>query len=181
MWRLSKGTSMVIARNLEGLTALVTGATSGIGKAVAQELGRQGGDVIVHGRDAARGELVVDAITGEGGKARFVAADLGEPYGLQQLIGRVDAVDILVNNAGIAAPRGPTADLQIATFDQLVATNVRAPYFLVAAFAPKMVVRGRGSIVNISSVAGDFPLPGRPAFGSHHPPPALLPPPLPRR
>jgi NAD(P)-dependent dehydrogenase (short-subunit alcohol dehydrogenase family) len=156
---------MVVSRNLEGLTALVTGATSGIGKAVAQELGRQGAEVIVHGRDTARGELVVDAITGQGGKARFFAADLGDPHGLQQLIGRIDAVDILVNNAGIA-PLGPTADLQIAAFDQLVATNVRAPYFLVAAFAPKMVARGRGAIVNISSVAGDIPLPGSAAYGA---------------
>jgi NAD(P)-dependent dehydrogenase (short-subunit alcohol dehydrogenase family) len=156
---------MVASRNLEGLTALVTGATSGIGKAVALELGRQGAEVIVHGRDPARGELVVDAITGEGGKARFVAADLGDPYELRQLIGRVDAVDILVNNAGIA-PLGPTADLQLATFDQLVATNVRAPYFLVAAFAPKMVARGRGAIVNISSVAGDIPVPGSAAYGA---------------
>ena len=156
---------MLVTRNLEGLTALVTGATSGIGKAVAQELGRQGADVIVHGRDAARGELVVDAITDEGSKAQFVAADLGDPYELQKLIGRIDFVDILVNNAAIA-PLGPTADLHMATFDQLFATNVRAPYFLVAALAPKMVARAHGSIVNISSVVGDVPVPGGAAYGA---------------
>ncbi len=156
---------MLVTRNLEGLTALVTGATSGIGKAVARELSRQGADVIVHGRDAARGELVVEAITGEGGKAQFVAADLGDPYELQKLIGRVDAVDILVNNAGIARV-GPTADLDIASFDQLFGTNVRAPYFLVAVLAQKMVARRQGSIVNISSVAGDIPMPGGAAYGA---------------
>ena len=66
-------------RDLDGLSALVTGATSGIGRAAAHELARHGAEVIVHGRDVARGGAVVDAITADGGKARFVAADLGDP------------------------------------------------------------------------------------------------------
>ena len=65
-------------RDLEGLSALVTGATSGIGKA-AEELGRHGAEIVVHGRDADRGSAAVDTITAEGGKARFVAADLTDP------------------------------------------------------------------------------------------------------
>ena len=68
-------------RDLDGMSALVTGATSGIGKAAAEELGRHGAEVIVHGRDSARGGAVADAITAEGGKARFVAADLAGPSG----------------------------------------------------------------------------------------------------
>jgi len=64
-------------QDLEGLSALVTGATSGIGKAAAEELGRHGAEIVVHGRDADRGSAVVDTITAEGGKARFVAADRG--------------------------------------------------------------------------------------------------------
>ena len=66
-------------RDLEGLSALVTGATSGIGKAAAEELGRHGAEIVVHGRDADRGSAAVDTITAEGGKARFVAADLTDP------------------------------------------------------------------------------------------------------
>src|ERR1700726_5229583 len=73
-------------RDLEGLSALVTGATSGIGKAAAQKLGRHGAEVVVHGRDADRGSAVVDTITAAGGKARFVAADLSDPVQVDHLV-----------------------------------------------------------------------------------------------
>ena len=131
-------------RDLEGLSALVTGATSGIGQAAAEELGRRGAEVIVHGRDSARGAAVADNITGEGGKARFIAADLSDPARLDDLAEQAGAVDILVNNAGISLPAGPTAGVDVATFDRIFAANVRAPYFLVAALAPKMAARGSG-------------------------------------
>lgn len=87
-------------RDLEGLTALVTGATSGIGKAAAEQLAWQGADVIVHGRDATRGQAVVDAISAEGGKARFVAANLTDPAEVDALAEQAGEVDVLVNNAG---------------------------------------------------------------------------------
>ena len=151
-------------RDLEGLSALVTGATSGIGKAAAEELARQGAEVIVHGRDAGRGEAVVDAIAAEG-KARFIAADLGHPAELDDLVQQVGAVDILVNNAGFSW-FGPTEELDVATFDRLFAANVRAPYFLVAALAPKMAARGSGSIVNVGSMAGQIGLAGGAAYGA---------------
>jgi NAD(P)-dependent dehydrogenase (short-subunit alcohol dehydrogenase family) len=89
-------------RDLEGLRALVTGATSGIGRAVAEELGHQGAEVIVHGRNAARGEAVADAITRGGAKTSFVAADLSDPASLGGLVERIGAVDVLVNNAGFS-------------------------------------------------------------------------------
>ena len=146
-------------RDLEGLSALVTGATSGIGKASAEEIGRQGAEVIVHGRDAGRGEPVVEAITAEGGKARFVAADLNDPAELEDVVQQVGAVDILVNNAGFSW-FGPTDELDVATLDGLFAANVRAPYFLVAALAPKMASRGSGSIVNVGSMVGQIGLAG---------------------
>jgi NAD(P)-dependent dehydrogenase (short-subunit alcohol dehydrogenase family) len=152
-------------RDLEGLTALVTGATSGIGKAVAEELGRHGAEVVVNGRDTVRGEAVVNAIIADGGKARLVAADLSNPVELDNLVEDVGAVDVLVNNAGFSW-FGPTAQLDVATFDRLFAANVRAPYFLVAALAPKMAARGSGSIINMSSMAGQVGLAGSAVYGA---------------
>jgi len=152
-------------RDLEGLGALVTGATSGIGRAAAEELGRHGAELVVHGRDAARGPAVVDTITAEGGKARFVAADLTDPVQVDQLVDQAGAVDVLVNNAGFSW-FGPTAELDVATFDRLFAANVRAPYFLVAVLAPKMAARGSGSIINIASMAGQIGLAGGAAYGA---------------
>jgi NAD(P)-dependent dehydrogenase (short-subunit alcohol dehydrogenase family) len=152
-------------RDLEGLSALVTGATSGIGRAAAEELGRRGAEIVVHGRDADRGSAVACTITAAGGKARFVAADLTDPAQLDQLADQAGAVDVLVNNAGFSW-FGPTADLDVATFDRLFAANVRAPYFLVAALAPKMAARGSGSIINIASMAGQIGLAGGAAYGA---------------
>jgi NAD(P)-dependent dehydrogenase (short-subunit alcohol dehydrogenase family) len=152
-------------RDLEGRSALVTGATSGIGKAAAQELARHGAEIVVHGRDAARGSAVVEAITAEGGKARFVAADLTEPAGPGELAEQAGPVDVLVNNAGFSW-FGPTADLDAATFDRLFAANVRSAYFLVAALAPQMAARGSGSIISLSSMAGQIGLAGSAAYGA---------------
>jgi NAD(P)-dependent dehydrogenase (short-subunit alcohol dehydrogenase family) len=152
-------------RDLEGVSALVTGASSGIGRAAAQELGRHGAEVVVHGRDAGRGSAVVDHITAAGGKARFVAADLSDPAQLDDLAAQAGGVDVLVNNAGVSW-FGPTPELDVVTFDRLFTTNVRAPYFLVAALAPMMAARGSGSIINIGSQAGEIGMPGGAAYGA---------------
>jgi NAD(P)-dependent dehydrogenase (short-subunit alcohol dehydrogenase family) len=160
-----KETMMHSQRDLEGMTALVTGASSGIGKAVAEALGRLGAEVIVHGRDVPRGESVADAVRAEGGKARFVAADLTNTVELDELVEQVGVVDILVNNAGFSR-FGPTAELDVETFDRLFAANVRAPYFLVAMLAPKMAARRSGSIINVASMAGQIGLAGSAAYGA---------------
>src|ERR1700733_11017584 len=86
-----EGHEMDEQRDLEGISALVTGATSGIGKAAAEELSRHGAEVIVHGRDPDRGGAVAGMITAEGGKARFVAADLGDPAQMGHLIEQAGA------------------------------------------------------------------------------------------
>ena len=129
-------------RNLEGQKALVTGATSGIGRAIALRLARDGAEVVVHGRDAERGQNVVDAISAEGGRARFIAADVGDADAVAHLAEEAGEVDILVNNAGFSW-FGPTPDLDAETFDALFASNVRSAYLLVAALAPKMAARGK--------------------------------------
>ena len=152
-------------KDLEGQLALVTGGSSGIGKAVAKQLAGQGADVIVHGRDADRGAAVVDAIAADGGRARFVGADLTRLEELESLAEQAGQVDVLVNNAGFAW-YGPTDQLDAVTFDQLFAANVRAPYFLVAALAPMMALRGSGSIINIGSRAGQIGRPGGAAYSA---------------
>ena len=151
--------------NLEGQRALVTGATSGIGRAVALQLARDGAEILVHGRDAARGAETVQEITDAGGKASFVAADLGDAADVQRLANDVGDVDILINNAGTSR-FGPTAEFDVSAFDKMFASNVRAPFFLVAAIAPGMAARGRGSIVSVSSMAGGVGLVGGAAYGA---------------
>jgi NAD(P)-dependent dehydrogenase (short-subunit alcohol dehydrogenase family) len=157
--------NMAEQQDLEGLTALVTGATSGIGRATAEELARHGADVVVHGRNAAHGTAVVNGIAAEGGSARFAAADLADPAGPGDLVQQAGQVDILVNNAGFAW-HGPTAEIDADTFDQLFAANVRAPYFLVGALAPKMAARGGGSIINLGSEVGQIGLPNTAAYSA---------------
>ena len=107
--------------------ALVTGATSGIGRAVALKLASDGFTVIVHGRDVERGAATVQAIEEAGGHARFVGADLGNSDEVGRLADDAGEVDVLVNNGGFSW-FGPTAELDIATFDSLFASNVRSAF-----------------------------------------------------
>src|SRR5438552_15466592 len=134
--------------DLDGLKALVTGATSGLGRAIAFQLARDGGGVAVHGRDAGRGVQSVEQIQLQGGRAHFVAADRADATSIARFAKEVGDIDILVNNAGFSV-WGPTETFEIASFDAMFAANVRAPFFLVSAFAPGMAARGTGSIINI--------------------------------
>ena len=152
-------------RDLEGKVALVTGATSGIGRAAAVQLAAQGATVVVHGRDVTRGVTVVAEIENAGGSARFVGADLSEPAEALRLAEEVGDVDILVNNAGFAW-FGPSAKLAVNTLDRLFAANVQAPYLLASVLAPKMGARGGGVIINVASRAGTVGQPDTAAYGA---------------
>jgi NAD(P)-dependent dehydrogenase (short-subunit alcohol dehydrogenase family) len=150
-------------------TALVTGATSGIGRATAIALATTGIHVAAAGRDKTRGDQTVAAIRAAGGRADFVPADLRDTASATQLAAVAEAVlghvDILVNNAGSGA-FGPTAGTTEAAFDDLFALNVKVPYFLTAALAPGMAERGAGVIVNVSTMVAEFGLDGMALYGS---------------
>jgi NAD(P)-dependent dehydrogenase (short-subunit alcohol dehydrogenase family) len=145
-----------MSTRLEGKTALVTGATSNIGRAIALGFGAEGAHVIVSGRSLERGTEVVELIRAGGGQADFVAADLdGSPTASRDLareaIGILGGrIDILVNNAGIF-PRTTTATTGEESFDEVYAVNVKAPYFLTGAIGPVMAEAGAGAIINLGS------------------------------
>lgn len=157
--------------DMAGSTALVTGSTSGIGTAIATTLAQRGAHVLVCGRDAERGEQVVTDLRNSGGRADFVRADLGGGAAAakdlavraQQLAD--EPIDILINNAAIGVI-GLTAGFPEDGFDAVIATNLTAPYYLVGALAPAMAAAGHGAIVNVSSMAGQFALPGMSVYGA---------------
>ncbi len=119
----------------------------------------------MHGRNPERGADVVREIEAEGGRARFVAADLNDLTAVRALVDELGSVDVLVNNAG-ASWFGPTAELDEATFNDLFDGNVRSAYFLVAGLAPGMAQRSSGSIINLASMAGQVGLDGGAGYGA---------------
>lgn len=154
-----------MATTLAGSTALVTGATSGIGREIALQLAARGAEVVVQGRNAERGAKTVRDIENGGGKARFVAADLNDADDVRRLAAEAGQVDILVNNAGIYE-FGPTADTDDATFDEHVNVNLRAPYILVQQLVPAMAARGNGAVVNVSTLAASVATRGAGVYGA---------------
>ena len=154
-----------MAATLAGSTALVTGATSGIGREIALQLAQLGAEVVVHGRSAERGAKTVNEIENAGGKARFVPADLNDSEDVRRLAAEAGPVDILINNAGIYQ-FGATADTDDATFDEHVNINLRAPYVLVQQLVPAMAARGRGAVVNVSTTAASVPARGAGIYGA---------------
>lgn len=151
--------------SFQNKTVLVTGGTSGIGRATAERLAAAGAEVVISGRSAERGAEVVDAITAAGGRARFVAADLASAEAAQELAAAAGDVDVLVNNVGIF-PFGATHEIPLADLRAVLDVNVVAPFLLTAALAPGMASRGHGAIVNVSTMVAEFGLPGMSAYSA---------------
>src|SRR4029434_5057428 len=151
-------------------TALITGGTSGIGRAAANKLSQLGIHVVVVGRHVERGEETVAHIPAAGGKADFISSDLQNASSAREVARRAVEVgnghiDILINNAGIY-PFGPTHETTEEVFESVYALNVKVPYFLVAELAPLMAKRGKGAIVNLSTMAAEYGAPGMSLYGS---------------
>ena len=151
-------------------TALITGGTSGIGRAVARKLAQLDVRVLVVGRNVARGEKTVGEIQSAGGQADFIASDLRDAASAREVAAKAiklgnGHVDILINNAGVF-PFAPTHETSEELFDQVYALNVKVPYFLVAELAPLMAKRGKGAIVNISTMVADYGMSGMSLYGS---------------
>jgi 3-oxoacyl-[acyl-carrier protein] reductase len=151
---------------LQNTTALVTGASRGIGRATAAALAEAGAHVLVHyGRSAKEAESLVDEIQTKGGRATAISADLGTAGGVSLLAERVrsivgDRLDVLVLNAGISKA-ARIADHTVADFDSLFATNVRGPFFLVQQLLP---VLGEGSSIVVISSLGARSVIGKPGL-----------------
>ena len=151
---------------LQGKTALVTGASRGIGRATASALAEAGAHVLVHyGRSVQEAESLVAEIQGKGGRADAISADLGTPDGAALLAKEVrsiagDRLDVLVLNAGISKA-ARLADYTVADFDNLFAINVRSPFFLVQQLVP---VLGEGSNIVVISSATARTVAGKPGL-----------------
>jgi NAD(P)-dependent dehydrogenase (short-subunit alcohol dehydrogenase family) len=150
--------------SLQGKVAIVTGASKGIGEAIAQYLASYGAKVVVSSRKQADIELVAQQIRDAGNEAIAIACHTGSPQQCQQLIAQTiqayGGIDILVNNAATNPTFGPVLNCDGAVFDKIMEINVKAPFELAKMAHPSMKSRGGGSIINISSVSADTPDPG---------------------
>jgi NAD(P)-dependent dehydrogenase (short-subunit alcohol dehydrogenase family) len=144
-------------RRLEGRTAIITGAASGIGRAIAIRLAAEGARVVAADRRAGDGAGVVQAILEAGGDARFLPVDIADERSVREMVdlaARDRGLDILVNNAGIPGPSGPVDTVDVSAWDEVMGVNLRGPFLCVKHAVPWLERSGRGAIVNIASTFG---------------------------
>ncbi|MBN1835688.1 MAG: glucose 1-dehydrogenase [Spirochaetales bacterium] len=152
---------------LDGKTAIVTGATSGMGRAVAVRFAREGANIIAAGRDRGRGAEVLAEIEAAGGRAEFVAGDLSRHEANRKLVDKAvsafGGVDLLVMSTGEMG-LGSVAEVTPEVWDRTLATNLSALYYLMHYAVPQMQERGGGSVVVIGSIAGYKVFPNHAAY-----------------
>lgn len=143
---------------LKNKVALVTGASSGIGRAVALAWSREGAQVIVSDLDREGGEQTVSLLRAKGGEAIFVAADVGQPRDAQMLVEQAVAkygrLDVACNNAGIGGPSAPVADYPLDGWAQVININLSGVFYGMQQQIAAMLRTGGGAIVNMASVLG---------------------------
>jgi NAD(P)-dependent dehydrogenase (short-subunit alcohol dehydrogenase family) len=140
--------------DLTGRHALVTGATQGLGRAIAWALAAQGASLLVSDRDPAACERSAAELRAAGHSARALAADLADASAITALCAAAGAVDVLVCNAGVQGPAGPLLAASDADWQHVLDINLRAAARLCAGLVPGMAARGGGSVVLMSSIAG---------------------------
>ena len=146
---------------LDQKVAIVTGASRGIGKAIAETFAREGASVVICGRKQDTLDEVAAELKSAGGKVAPVACHVGRAEDLQRLVESTTQefgkIDVLVNNAATNIAQGPASEMDEGQFDKMVEVNLKSAFRLLKLVAPGMVQRGGGSIINIASIAGLFP------------------------
>ncbi|MEV1131916.1 SDR family oxidoreductase [Agromyces sp. NPDC049794] len=154
--------------SISGRTAIVTGAGNGLGRAISIELAREGATVALIGRQRPKLESVARELEQMGARAIVVQCDTSDPVSVDVARDALtdEEVSILINNAGVAGPVAPLVDIDPSDWDDVFAVNVRGVFLMCREFLPQMIARGRGDIINVSSVAAKRPLAARTPYGA---------------
>lgn len=160
----------ITENTLQDRVAVVTGAGTGIGAAIARKLAQLGAVTLLCGRRRAPLESSAAAITQSGGRAEIAECDVSDLRSVESLAARVERdfsrTDILINNAGVGSFAGPLHQMPPESWERVLNTNLRGVYFCIRSFAPMMIRAKSGHIVNISSLAGKNPLPNGAAYAA---------------
>ena len=155
---------------LKNKVALVTGASSGIGRAVALMWAREGAKVVVSDVNAQAGEETAALVRAAGADAIFVAADVGKPADCEALVNRTVAhygrLDVACNNAGIGGPQAPTADYPLDGWDQVININLSGVFYGMKYQIAAMLKNGGGSVINMASILGAVGFATSPAYAA---------------